>query len=90
MHECRKEDRSKIKVKKWLGIPDLASYEKYILQWHAFLQTCEKAMETLDDENQRIFQLYILRTFYQTPYGEEFYQEFYQRMCELKARLGLE
>ena len=25
-------------------------------------------MKTLDDENQRIFQLYILRTFYQTPY----------------------
>ena len=51
-------------------------------------------MATLDDENQRIFQLYILRTFYQTPYGQafyqEFYQEFYQRMCELKARLGLE
>ena len=90
VHECRKEDRSKIKVKKWLGIPDLASYEKYILQWHAFLQTCEEAMKTLDDENQRIFQLYILRTFYQTPYGQEFYQEFYQRMCELKARLGLE
>lgn len=90
VHECRKEDRSKIKVKKWLGIPDLASYEKYILQWHAFLQTCEEAMATLDDENQRIFQLYILRTFYQTPYGQEFYQEFYQRMCELKARLGLE
>lgn len=90
VHECRKEDRSKIKVKKWLGISDLASYEKYILQWHAFLQTCEEAMETLDDENQRIFQLYILRTFYQTPYGQEFYQEFYQRMCELKARLGLE
>ena len=90
VHECRKEDRSKIKVKKWLGIPVLASYEKYILQWHAFLQTCEEAMKTLDDENQRIFQLYILRTFYQTPYGQEFYQEFYQRMCELKARLGLE
>ena len=55
-----------------------------------FLQSCEEAMATLDDENQRIFQLYILRTFYQTPYGQEFYQEFYQRMCELKARLGLE
>ena len=24
VQECRKEDRSKIKVKKWLGIPDLA------------------------------------------------------------------
>ena len=34
--------------------------------------------------------IHILRTFYQTPYGQEFYQEFYQRMCELKARLGLE
>lgn len=89
-------------MKKWLGIPKLKSYEKYIGDWHQFLKTCEEAMTTLDDENQRIFQLYILRMFYQTPYRagekavcetslqyEEFYQEFYDRMRDLKERLGL-
>ena len=89
-------------MKKWLGIPNLKSYEKYIREWHQFLQTCEEAMKTLDDENQRIFQLYILRTFYQTPYqlcGREraekedvylrFYQELSMRMKKLKEQLGL-
>ncbi len=98
VHECKKADRSKVKVKKWIGISDLKSYEAYILAWHGFLKTCEEAMETLDEENRRVFQIYILRTFYQTAYqGREaeagdfrlFYLEFYERMEELKARLGL-
>lgn len=97
IHECRKTDRSKVKVKKWLGILDLKSYEKYIWEWHQFLRTCGEAMGTLTDENQRVFQICILRTFYQTPYKasglasyREFYQEFYERMKELKERLGME
>lgn len=102
VNECRKKEQSKIKVKKWLGIPNLKSYEEYIWEWHRFLQICEEAMSTLDDENQRIFQLYILRTFYQTPYQvfEEtcdekgdvylrFYQEFSTRMKKLKEQLSL-
>ena len=102
VNECRKKDQSKIKVKKWLGILNLQSYEKYIWDWHQFLQVCEEAMQTLDDENQRIFQLYILRTFYQTPYqisaepcdgkGEtslRFYQEFAVRMKNVRELLGL-
>lgn len=28
--ECRKENRGKVKVKKWLGITNLKAYEKYI------------------------------------------------------------
>ena len=102
VNECKKKDQSKIKVKKWLGIPKLKSYEKYIWDWHQFLKTCEEAMKTLDDENQRIFQLYILRTVYQPPYrageksvcersleSEELYEEVYDRMRDLKERLGL-
>ena len=30
IHECRKQDRGKIKIKKWLGIPNLKAYENYI------------------------------------------------------------
>ena len=32
--ECIKANRSKVKINKWLGIPNLSEYEKYILKWH--------------------------------------------------------
>ena len=81
--ECKKENRGKVKVKKWLGIPNLKSYEKYISDWHQFLLTCEEAMIELEKENIQILTTYILRLFYQTPYeaadDQAFYQEFYER-----------
>ena len=38
IHECKKTNRSKIKVKKWLQIPNLPAYEAFICHWHYFLQ----------------------------------------------------
>ena len=35
VHECKKENRTKVKVKKWLDTPDLKKYEDYITKWHA-------------------------------------------------------
>lgn len=34
VHECQKENRAKVKVKKWLDTPDLKKYETYIARWH--------------------------------------------------------
>ena len=92
IHECRKQDRGKIKIKKWLGIPNLKAYENYILEWHGFLNQCEDALETLSEENVRILELYVLRRFYETAYmaGDEngFYEEFSPRMEEVKEKFG--
>lgn len=91
--ECRKENRGKVKVKKWLGITNLKAYEKYISDWHTFLQTCEEAMRELEQENIRILTMYVLRLFYQTPYqaedDEAFYQEFYARREQVRKTLGI-
>lgn len=35
--ECRKENRTKVKVRKWLDTPDFNRYETYIADWHYFL-----------------------------------------------------
>ena len=35
--ECRKKSRGKMKVKKWLGIPELKHYEAYIVSWHQLI-----------------------------------------------------
>ena len=92
IHECRKQDRGKIKIKKWLGIPNLKAYENYILEWHGFLNQCEDALETLSEENVRILELYVLRRFYETVYmaADEngFYEEFSARMEEVKEKFG--
>ena len=93
IHECRKQDRGKIKIKKWLGIPNLKAYENYIMEWHAFLNQCENALETLSEENVRILEMYVLRRFYETAYmaADEngFYEEFSSRLGEVKEKFGL-
>ena len=99
IHECQKTDRSKIKVKKWLGIPELKRYEAYIVSWHNLLKTCEKATGELSDEQQKILQMVMLRTFYQTPYPgektedleqpEQFYKAYEERREMIRDKLGL-
>lgn len=92
IHECRKSDRGKIKIKKWLGIPNLKAYENYIMEWHAFLNQCENALETLSEENVRILEMYVLRRFYETAYmaADEngFYEEFSSRLGEVREKFG--
>ena len=93
IYECRKKDRGKIKIKKWLGIPNLKAYEAYILSWHDFLEKCREGADTLDEEKRRTLALYVLSRFYELPYyadsEENFYAEFAQRLAESEEKLGL-
>ena len=94
IHECQKKDRTKIKVKKWLGIANLKAYENYITSWHAFLKNCETALADLSAEEAKILQIFILRTFYQTPYqaelaaGDAFYSEYEKRRELVRMKLN--
>ena len=90
VHECPKKDRTKVRVRSWLDIPDLKRYETYIFDWHSFLKVCERESEGLDGDSLKILQMYLLRAFYQTPWdGEDFYGEFYRRLAQVKEKLGL-
>lgn len=82
VHECRKESRTKLKIKKWLDIPEIRRYEQFISCWHYFIKAVQEEIRTLGDEvqiKQRNMQL--LQTYFLTPYrGEEdFYEQFYAR-----------
>ena len=50
IHECKKENRAKVKVKKWIDTPDLKKYEAYISRWHYFLKDIRKAEADLTKE----------------------------------------
>lgn len=92
IHECKKKNRSKIKVKKWLDTPDLKQYEKFVLDWHNFLLDVQEVFyETEDEMLVKNLNMYVLSRFYYTPYKEEedFYPQFYVRLEEAKKLLDL-
>lgn len=90
IHECRKKDRGKTKVRKWLDTPNLTAYERYITDWHGFLTDCQEASGTLDEDQMRTLNLYVLRTFYQSEYKtDDFYKEFYTRLSQVRETLGI-
>lgn len=92
IHECKKKNRSKIKVKKWLDTPDLKQYEKFVLDWHNFLLDVQEVFyETEDETLVKNLNMYVFSRFYYTPYKEEedFYPQFYVRLEEAKKLLDL-
>ena len=38
VHECEKQNRTKVKIRKWMDTPDMEQYDAYIADWHAFLK----------------------------------------------------
>lgn len=81
VHECPKPDKAKVKVKKWLDIPDLRRYETFICDWHDCLKAQKKKVEA-DPEQIKPVSMEILNRFYVMPYNEEedFYEQFYKRL----------
>lgn len=91
IHECKKENRSKVKVKKWIDTPDLKENEQYIIDWHYFLKELQEDERNLEDaERMKLVNMYVLRLFYQRPYRTEepFYPQFYERLARAKEDLS--
>ena len=78
-HECKKENRTKVKVKKWIDTPDLKQYEEFVNTWHYFLNQKEAYVAEHPDE-MKATSMEILQTFYMTPYRGDFYAECNRRM----------
>lgn len=85
--ECKKERRTKVKISKWLGIPKLATYEKYVCQWHYLLKEIQERSAAMDERTLKQWNMYILQSFFAMPYQEEdFYGQFasrYEKALEL-------
>lgn len=90
VHECPVANKGKVKVKKWIDIPEVKNYEEYIWKWHQFIVQCQEALEELSEDQVRILNLLILRTFFEMPYGSDFYSEFELRLNKIKEQLCLE
>lgn len=98
VHECTYPNKSKVKLKKWLGIPELSKYEDFINRWHRFLKQVQALIEKT--ENEAIIKnlnMYLLNLFYVTEYDilrtdgrpPNFYEQFYERLNEAEDRVKM-
>ena len=89
--ECHKHNLTKIKVKKWLDTPDLEAYNAFLVTWHAFLKEIQAAQQGLDEGQNRILTMYILKSFFALPYdGRDFYVQFEERMKKARQDLAMD
>lgn len=85
--ECKKQQKTKVKVKKWLEVPNLKQYEEFLAAWHYFLKDVSgHLMQSADDDLKKEVNLYLLQMFYRKPYDAEmdFYVQFHNRLKEAK------
>lgn len=91
-YECKKDNRSKVKVSKWIDTPELKKNQKFIADWHFFLKDVQaKLVESGDDELIKRTTMQLLQYFYIEPYSEErdFYEQFDSRLSQVKKLLGM-
>ena len=85
LYECPKPVKTKVKIEKWLGIPDIKKYEEFVLAWHWLLKWSQEligmASDLTREEVRKKVTLSMLNVFYMTPYDVKgnFYDQFMAR-----------
>lgn len=90
IHECKKDNRTKVKVRKWIDTPDVKRNEQFITDWHYFLNDLQELVKQgSGQEDIKRINLYVLKTFFMLPYKTEddFYQQFSSRLAEAKRQI---
>lgn len=80
---CAKENRSKVKVSKWLDTPDLKQNQQFLIDWHSFRKKMEEILSDIAEEEQKkTILMFLLNQFYIQPYdfAKDFYPQFYERL----------
>ena len=91
VNECTRCNGTKVKVKKWLGIPNLSAYEDYCRDWHNLLSRVRRLLEGTDPEDKLRNQIcvYLLRQFFLCDWNvDDFYTAFSERRAQALSSLG--
>lgn len=81
--ECKKQNRTKVKIEKWIDTPGYPRYKEFILNWHYFLNDVEEKIKNAEDEEfGKQCCMLILQAFYIKPYDytRDFYDQYEERM----------
>lgn len=80
--ECPKQNRSKMKIEKWLDTPDLKNNQRFLVEWHYLIKEIRQLLPEKDDAWVRNVSVKILENFYLQDFASEetFYEEIHERL----------
>ncbi len=84
IHECPYPNKTKVKIKNWIGIDELDKYEDYILKWHDLLESKRNGLAKIKDHDEMTRYLTgLLNRYYAHPYdpSRSFYEQFDERLA---------
>ena len=87
VNECKKNNKTKIKVRKWIDVQDVKCNEQFIIDWHYLLKELQNIIKATSDEKlSKEINMYVLKNFYIKAYDlkVDFYSQFYERLKETK------
>ncbi len=86
VHECKKDNRTKVKVKKWIDTPDVKQYERFVSDWHNFLRKLQERAAESGEQTAKQISMFLLTQFYRKPYdrSRDFYSQYEERMGQAK------
>lgn len=77
---CQKANKTKVKINKWLSIPEMEENEKFLLTWHGIQKKVLNMAQKSEEGMIKELNMYLLNLFYINSYPEEgFYQVFGER-----------
>ncbi len=82
--QCHAKALTKVKISKWLSIPEYGRYHDFIMQWHTYLKKYqERFLCNPNDEQMKDITMNILKIFYLIGYDTavDFYDQFEARMA---------
>ena len=97
LEDCPAKNKTKVKIEKWLQMPELTKYEKFLTDWHFLLKELRIKAQELQtvkgeeaDTAQEIIKnmnMLLLQIFYFTPYVAEvdFYSQFEKRLEKMRS-----
>ncbi len=79
--QCPARATTKVRIDKWLGIPNLPEYERYVLAWHDYTKALTEQVKDQPVEVMQRLNMDMLKKFFLAPYEEaDFYGQFYRRL----------
>lgn len=99
--ECAKENRTKVKVSKWIDTPDIKENQAFLIRWHYLLKRLRKKAARMAEsaqasgeegqESLKAMNLLVLQVFFMRPYDSniDFYSQFEERVKEMEESLSI-
>ena len=86
---CKKSNRTKVKVSKWLDTPELKKYHCFLADWHSLKKAAEQICKEGEENSAKTVNLFLLNLFFRKPYGAErnFFEQFYERIQQAETVL---